>query len=80
MSEPRLSFKEPPQSPRPLRIRLGDVPALFSEGPEPEPDESAKPWWPHVEPKKLRLKMAWSAFFGRLTDRSKNFWLGDMQA
>ncbi len=78
MSEPRLSFKEPPHSLQPMRIRCSDIPALFSEGAEREADDCAR--WPHVETKKLRLKMAWSAFFGRLADRTKNFWLRDIRA
>lgn len=80
MSESRLSSTEPPRSPRPMRIRFSDIPALFSEGAEPKADDPAKAWWPYVETKKRRLKMAWPGFFGRLTDRTKNFWLGDMRA
>ena len=69
MSESRLSSKEPPQSPRPMRIRFSDIPALFSEGAEPKADDLAKAWWPHVETKKLRLKMRLARIL-RPADRS----------
>ncbi len=59
MSDSLSSSHAAPPSGGPLRIRLDDVPALFSEGPEPEAHESAKTWWPHVETQKLRAKMAW---------------------
>jgi hypothetical protein len=53
---------------RALRISAHDVPALFSEGPEPETRE-CKTWWPHVEPR--QFKAIWPALFERLNARTK---------
>ncbi|WP_297298364.1 hypothetical protein [uncultured Methylovirgula sp.] len=49
----------------PLAIRLGDVPSLFSEG--PEPDESVRPARPSLTAVKERLRRL---FVGRQDGRA----------
>ena len=73
MSEAHLSSIAPAQSQRPLRVRLNDVPALFSEGVTPAPQDSARAWWPHVQAKRLRLRMPGLGLFRRMTKRSTEF-------
>jgi hypothetical protein len=51
-----------------LRIRVSDVPALFSEGTEPEAREDT-PWW--GKPAKLRVRLSWPPMVSRLSARSK---------
>ena len=65
---------------RPRRIRLDDVPALFSEGPEPETQTTPKIIWPRAEAKKLRLTARWAEFASRLADRSKSIWPNILRA
>ncbi len=79
MAKPPVSPARP-ASWRPRRIRLEDVPALFSEGPELEPPETTKALWPRVEAEKLRLTARWTQCFTRLADRSKNFWPNVLRA
>jgi len=59
---PRLSaFDEQPRSPGSLRLRLGDVPALFSEGPEPDARIRAKARWLHCQTQNHPFKKLWPA-------------------
>jgi len=56
--QPEANMSEPPSAAprRPMRsVRVADIPALFSEGPEPEPSRPAQVRWPAVGLMKLRL-------------------------
>jgi hypothetical protein len=80
MSDSVFSSSTQPRAWRVLRIPLSDVPALFSEGPEPEARMPAKCRHPHIETMKRQAKKAWPAFISQLSHRSKTFWLGHLQA
>lgn len=64
-----MSSHQTPRIKPSLRLQAADVPALFSEGPEPEMREG-KPWWP-VEPMKLRVRMSWPLCLDRMARRAK---------
>jgi len=79
MSEPLFSSSAEPHARRVMRIRLSDVPALFSEGPEPARNDPTKAHWLQREATKHHVKMAWPAFIDQLSHRSKAFWPGHLQ-
>ncbi|MGA3302716.1 MAG: hypothetical protein ABSC72_05440 [Methylovirgula sp.] len=67
------------RSPRALRrLRVADVPALFSEGPEADAPGQGKNWWP--EPPKLHLRVEWPSVLGRCMDFPKQFWVRNLGA
>jgi hypothetical protein len=71
MAQPSPTSKCLPPPPASLRIRVADVPALFSEGVELEPQDPAQAWWHRVEAGRLRVKLAWPGFWQRRGERSK---------
>jgi len=68
MSDHLVSSSAPHARPV-LRVRLGDFPALFSEGSEPKAAElmPASP----AEIGRLRLAIVWPAIFSRVSTRVK---------
>jgi hypothetical protein len=60
-----------------LRVCLGDFPALFSEGSEPEATESMPA--SAAEISRRRLAIAWPAIFSRVSGRVKTLSSGEPQ-